>query len=119
MSESLNNTINSLRFDKTQLQYKDTDISSYVAYGFNLLENLDKYYTEADLEVKEKLVSSIFPERLIYENGKYRTNGTDNIISLLCETNKDFEQIRKEKASENGGDSRMVALTGIEYAPSF
>jgi site-specific DNA recombinase len=73
-----------------------------------------KYYNEVYLEVKEKLVSSIFPNRLIYENRNYRTNGEDKIIALLSEKFEDLGAVRNEKAPKNGGDSYVVPLIGLE-----
>lgn len=114
MVENVNNKISQLILDKSKFENTDNNYSNYVKYGFSLLQNLDKYYSVADLEIKDKLLSSIFPNKLIYENGKYRTNSEDNIISLLSGKFNNIDLSKKEKASQNRGDSLMVAHTGIE-----
>lgn len=108
MIEEANKRINQLATGKMQFQFIDTDYKNYLGYGFNLLENIDKFYSEADLEIKDKLISSVFPDRLIYQNGNYRTNGTDNIISLLCgnfaetEATKTGNTVLNNQHSPNG-----------------
>jgi site-specific DNA recombinase len=114
MVENVNNKISQLLSDKSKFENTDSHFSGYLKYGFSLLQNLDKYYSLADLETKEKLLGSIFPNKLIYENGNYRTNGEDNIISLLSENFNEINQSKKGNASTNGGNSLMVAHTGIE-----
>ncbi len=53
-----------------------------------LLLNLDKYYIERDAVVKQRIVSSIFPEKLIFENRKYRTLKINRVIPLICNNSK-------------------------------
>lgn len=75
MIKNINDNIIELSSEKLQFSGNDQDISIYIQFGFHILENINRFYFEAELEVKEKILSSIFPNRLIYENGKYRTNG--------------------------------------------
>lgn len=51
--------------------------------GMELLVNLDQLYQKADPANKCLLVGSIFPEKLFYEDGKYRTHGNNEIISIF------------------------------------
>ena len=39
----------------------------YIKYGFSLLSNLNCYYQEAELDLKQKLLGSIFPENWFFE----------------------------------------------------
>lgn len=95
MTIDVNNKIKNLYAEKMNYGLFETDYQKYLNYGFNILENLDGYYSEADIHIKGKLISSIFPDRLIYQNGNYRTNGTNNIISLLSGEIAENEGIKK------------------------
>ena len=39
----------------------------------SLLSHLPEYFQEASLEIRRKLLGSIFPLKLIFDAGKYRT----------------------------------------------
>lgn len=88
-----------------QLSVQKSNFQKYLGYGFSLIQNLDKYYEEANLEVKQKIVGSIFPNKLIYVNKKYRTKEDSPILSLmglningLGAKEKDFPEMISEKS---------------------
>lgn len=95
MTVDVNQKLKNLAAEKSQTGLMDSDYHRYLNYGFNILRDLDKYYLEADIEIKGKLLSSVFPGRLVYENGNYRTNGANNIISLLSGEIAENEGIKK------------------------
>jgi hypothetical protein len=45
----------------------DTNFMKYCRYRMTLLTHLDIYYVEGPLEVKRKLIGSIFTETLVFE----------------------------------------------------
>lgn len=95
MTREANEKIKDLLKQKSQYLTIDSEYNKYLKVGLNLLENLDIYYSHADLDLKDKLISSIFPDRLIYQDGNYRTNGTDNIISLLSDSFTENGELKK------------------------
>ncbi len=48
-----------------------------------LLVSLDQLYQKADPANKCLLVGSIFPEKLFYEAGKFRTNENNEFMSIF------------------------------------
>jgi DNA invertase Pin-like site-specific DNA recombinase len=66
------------------LQMQEDSFSKYLSYGCTLLGNLPKYYAFAPLAVQQKIVGSIFPGKLIYDNGEYRTTELNYFIELMC-----------------------------------
>ena len=86
----------------------------YVKYGFSLLENLAEYYLKADIAVKRKLIGSIFPEKLVYEDNNYRTTQINEVLSLLTNNINDLGVVEKEKAVQNNGLSYKASPRGIE-----
>ena len=62
-----------------------------------LLKDIDEIYKEANTELKQEIIGSIFPERLTFENGRYRTSRLNRVISLICNIGKPHEGDKKGK----------------------
>ncbi len=56
-------------------------------------------------------MSSIYPEKLVFENSEYRTPKTLNFIRLLCRIGKGLEQKKEGKKSEFSESSLRVDFT--------
>ncbi len=84
--------------------------------GLGLLTNLEKFYENASIEIKQKLISSIFPEKLIYQKRIYRTTKASEILRLLYATRAGSETFIKNENRKKLNSSGQVAPTGIEPA---
>ena len=49
------------------------------------------------IEGKQKMLGSIFPEKLVFEKGKYRTTQPNEILTLLCNNNNGFGEKKDKK----------------------
>ena len=65
------------------LNNTDTNYMKYFRYGMSILSHLDVYYQEAMPAVQKKLLGSIFPGKLVFENGKYRTTELNKAVELI------------------------------------
>ena len=54
----------------------------------DLLLNLDKYYNAKNTEVKQKIIGSVFPEKLFFKDNEYRTTKLNEAVEILCRTDK-------------------------------
>lgn len=106
-SNDLTNRINTLK-------YTETGFQKYSRYSFSLLSDLKRYYKEAELDVKQKLVGLIFPKKLVFEDNTYRTNSSSDLLNLLTNTGAGFNGYKKEKASVSGSQSCQVSPPGLE-----
>lgn len=108
--------IEKLKRDMEDLRLTDTAFEKYSRYGISLLTHMDIYFQMAPLDVKRKMLGSIFPGKLILQDGKYRTEGMNPALSLILQKTS---ELQKEKTgniviSENvSGD---VPMTGLEPA---
>lgn len=106
--------IDKLNTDISDQQITDTAFQKYTRYGMSLLSHLPEYFEEADLEIRRKLLGSIFPVKLIFEAGKYRTPNLNPALAIILQK---FNGLQKEKTgniiiSENvSGD---VPKAGVE-----
>lgn len=57
--------------------------NTYLEQGLPLISNIHTYYSKVPVQLKQKIVGSIFPGKLIYEDKKYRTTEMNKVFSLL------------------------------------
>lgn len=86
-----------------ELNETETGYGKYLKSGVTLIQNLDFYYNKANLNLKQKLIGSIFPENLIIENNKCRTARENEVIRVL----KGFEQDFKKEWPRNSRPFRL------------
>lgn len=99
------------------LKLSDTAFEKYSRYGISLLTHMDIYFQMAPLDVKRNILGSIFPGKLVFQVGKYRTDGINPALELILQKTSGLENKKTGNAfiSENvpGG----VPMTGLEPAP--
>ena len=76
--------------------------------------NLDKYYDSKNTEVKQKIIGSVFPEKLNFKDNQYRTTKLNEAVEILCKTDKGLGQKKGGKKTELSVSSLRVVPTGIE-----
>ena len=106
--------INKLVVKNTELENHESNFIRYMNYGFSLLKDLDEYYLKANVEVKQKLISSIFPEKLIYEDKKYRTSQINEALSLLTSNINNLGGAKNKKAIGYDGLLHKASPRGVE-----
>jgi site-specific DNA recombinase len=101
MSQRLKNhtlgELDRLNLQVADLEISDTVFQKYTRYGMSLLKDLTWYFHEAGLEAKRKLLGSIFPAKLTFQDGKYRTDGLNPALAIILQKTKNLE-------SEKNGD---------------
>ena len=90
------------------------DYKAFIDEGFGMLRNLSETYSQADLQAKQQIVGSIFPEKLIFENNQYRTPRLLFAFSRILSNNA------ASKGNKNGTEvfylpqSHLVIPLGFE-----
>ncbi|HEV8084569.1 MAG TPA: hypothetical protein VGP55_15290 [Chitinophagaceae bacterium] len=72
------------------LKQMPTEYSRYIKYGCSLIGNLSDYFKDVPVSTKKRLIGSIFPEKIIFENGTYRTTKINSFFRLLSNSSKAF-----------------------------
>ncbi len=93
---------------------KTSDYKKYLDFGFNILQNIDRFYISAKPAVKLQTLSSILAEKLVFENNKYRTLAFHEELALILNTGKGSSGNEKGQNQENLILSSGVVPTGIE-----
>ena len=81
---------------------------------WTLCKNLDQLYLRANLENKQKMISSIFPGKIIFDGNKCRTERLNEMISLIISTDKGFDKKKARQHSINPMLSGLVEPAGVE-----
>ena len=103
---------------ETMQNPKRANIEPKLNYSINLINNLDKYMENEKVEVKCKLLSSMFPQKIIFDKTTYRTNSYNTVLDLIYQQTK---QLRGEIKKEDPNFSNLpvsVARPGIEPGTS-
>lgn len=69
-------------FRISKMEIPDSELLEQTSFGLNVLANLDQYYFQAGPETKVRLLCSIFPGKLIFENGTCRTPEINPAIEI-------------------------------------
>ena len=77
------------------------NIEPKLDYAMSLINNMDKYIRDAPIEVKLKLIGSIFDGKIEFDGKSYRTNSYNKVLDLIYEQTN---ELRGVKTQEKGAD---------------
>ena len=106
--------IEALEKELNNLAVASTEIRDLMASSLKKVANIDKRYEYGNIEEKRTIISSIFPENLVYDGTRYRTQRINSAISLI------YQNTNKLKGKKNGTNlffsdlSREVIRAGFE-----
>ena len=103
-----------LNLQIADLEISDTAFQKYTRYGMSLLKDLTWHFQEAGLEVKRKLLGSIFPAKLTFQDGKYRTDGLNPALAIILQKTKNLENEKTGNTSVSENVSGDVPRIGLE-----
>ncbi len=93
---------------------KKIDLPKLLDQALSNLINLDKVFINGDIEVKRKIIGSIFPEKLQFSKNHYRTTRVNVLLSYIYQINNELGTKKNRKESELSPLSGLVPRTGIE-----
>lgn len=114
LKESYKQDLTSLKVRKAQINELNDDLVGQMEFAFQVMSNLGKLWKELDLHGKRVLVGSIFSEKLIFENGKYRTPNAEGTLAEFFNIDEGSGGRKTKKAFKIEDLSFMVARRGIE-----
>jgi len=59
------------------------DFEDCLEYACNILDNLDTFWLNSKIDIKERLQKIIFPNGLRYESGVFRNGGTSSLFNII------------------------------------
>ena len=103
-----------VKSDMTDVNGSGKEMDVAIEKGIAQLKNLSQHYSEISLERKTRLLGSIFPEKFVFENSKYRTTNLCSAILLYLHIDKGLREKKTGQLSEFLELSGSVPRTGIE-----
>ena len=97
-----------------QIRHGIENYDSKIDDCLDLLLNLDKYYSTKNTDIKQKIIGSVFPAKLVFFEKKYRTTKLNELVELLCTTDKGLGQKKGGKKTDFSVSSLRVVPPGIE-----
>jgi site-specific DNA recombinase len=91
-----------------------TPFKNYLSFGLSVVGNLEHYYEQASVEVKQKLVGLIFPEKLTYENNTFRTTKSNEVFFFMTSNIKAFKEYKNKKVRISADQSSEAPPSGLE-----
>lgn len=98
---------------KVELQESsETGFMKYCRFGIPLLSNLSGFYNNASIEIKQKLLSSIFPAKLHFRENSYLTTPLNPALALILQKNKVLENEKTGQTIFEESLSDELPMTG-------
>ena len=69
---------------------------------------------DAKVEVKCKLLSSMFPEKITYDGKSYRTNSYNSVLDLIYRQTNELRGLKKEIGGTFYSSSNSVPRAGFD-----
>lgn len=111
LSQNLEDRGNELVMEHATLGKASADYEKYVATTNILLSDVSGFYSKASLMGKPKLIGSIYPEKLIFDGEKYRTENINKVFSVLATVDKGF---KKKSPANFARLSTLAPPSGLE-----
>lgn len=105
-------SINDLENRLRNISHDSSDLDNLIRYGRLFFTHMDEFYTEGTLSVKQQLIGSMFPEKLVFENKTYRTIKKNPLIPLTCRPSKDSRRLKNKKTGNFAGLSNKAPPAG-------
>jgi site-specific DNA recombinase len=83
----------------------DSNYKKYLDDGFCLLKHFASEYNRASLDIKQKLIGSVFPEKLIFDKNEYRTQNMMGVVHKIC------SKINAFGAKKSGTEDKKLSLS--------
>ena len=114
-SDAITIDLHSVYHDRHMLvQFIDSSYKSYMEDGLFMLANLSEAFDEADLYTKHQILGSIFPEKLIFQENKFRTIKYLESYSRMLSICRQFRGKKKWTQTIFMSESTQVAGDGFE-----
>jgi DNA invertase Pin-like site-specific DNA recombinase len=98
---------------KAEVSLLGFNVKEYVEFSADLVKHFRKYFEKADPKAQKQILSCFLPEKLIFENGQYRTIRVNEVVRWIYFMDKGFSRKEKEKAPIFGSQSNQVPGTGF------
>ena len=91
-------------------------IKKKIDYSVNIINNLTNIMRDGSVEMKIKVLGSMFPEKIEFDGKKYRTKSYNKVLDLIYQQTNELRGDKKEKGERFSSFSNSVPRAGVEPA---
>jgi site-specific DNA recombinase len=84
--KELSNEIDRLKYERGQINNYEKDSMEFIRFGIHIIKNIGTFFEKATINTKQKLISSIFKEKLIFNGERYRTPIFNKGVELISQS---------------------------------
>ncbi len=106
--------LNKLGLEEDRFREGIENYNQVIDDSLEVLKTLGNYYKSKGTATKQRIVSSVFPEKLTFENNEYRTPKINRAVLLLCRVSSLSNGTKKGKHTVSDMLSCQVVSLGIE-----
>ena len=114
MKYEIEEKLEKLASEETKLISAIENNGHLVDEGLDVIQKAESYYHSKDTVTKQRIVSSIYPEKLIFDKSGYRTPKTINVVRLLSRFGEASKGNKKGKVVDFNNPSLGVDPEGFE-----
>ena len=97
-----------------QLREQNTDFEKWLEEGVNFISDIAKSFKESTIDGKQRIIGSIFPEKIEFENNQCRTARMNEVIAKVLIIDKGSRVIKKGQINKFIDLSYWVGPPGLE-----
>tara|TARA_B100000902_G_scaffold390587_1_gene439767 strand:- start:1141 stop:1464 length:324 start_codon:yes stop_codon:yes gene_type:complete len=101
-------------FEKDVMKSLNKSVFRDIKNSVVLLENLSSFYKKINYKLKQKLISSVFPENLTFDGKEYRTTKPSKLVELIFLLIKDLQGSKRKMVSQKAHQSLKAPPLGLE-----
>ena len=116
MKKEIEGSLGRLQREHNESVREIVDLDKKLDQFVRTLSNLENIYKQGDVELKRRLIGSIFPKRLVYEKNSVRTVEVNEAVALIFSNISGSGRRKKEKHTDFGVLSHRVVPAGLEPA---
>lgn len=110
INRKLKENISSIESKAKELEGQESNLERHLKVGLSIMKNLSHYYEMGDIPVKQKIVGSIFPEKLIFDGKNYRTARMNSFIELISSKSKGLGGYKRKQVTKSSDLSNLAPL---------
>jgi len=107
---------NKIELNLKQFRTDDRSMQVKLNKCYKVLSKLDELYEKANHDNKKRLVSSIFPDKIIFDGKKSRTPRMNEVLRLATLIDKTSDKKKTGQSTEKSTLSRWVELERFELS---
>ena len=95
-NKELSDEIEKLKYEKGQINNYEKDSMEFIKFGIHIIKNVGTFFEKATINTKQKLISSVFKEKLVFNGERYRTPILNKGVELISKSISELEGLENK-----------------------